>query len=530
MQSVLLIDLEGGYVKHATRRQRWLVVAVLCLAVFLVVVDNTIVNVALPTLSRDLHASNSSLQWIVDGYSLPFAALLLAGAGLSDRLGRKRVILIGLFGFAVFSLLASTSQNIETLLAGRAMMGISAAFIFPATLSIMTVVFDDRRERAKAFGVWGATTGIAIALGPIAGGFLITHFWYGSIFLVNVPLALVAIVAIALVVPESKSAGHHRLDVIGLLIGTAGLTALVVAIIQGPSWGWRSYAVVSMFVMAIGFLTWFTLHELRTTEPLMDVRIFANGEYSAGAGAIAINFFCLFGFIFLVTQYFQLVRGYSALSAGVHTLPFALVVMVATPLSAFAALRVGTRFVVSTGLLITAFAMGWVATLSAHAQYVGPVLASMVTLALGFSLVNAPSTAATMETLSPSQVGGGAAGNEITRELGGTLGVAVIGSVFSSVFGPAIHFALEPFRVHGLTAAQISVAQSSMWATRRTVAHFPPSLQSSVGRDATTAFMHGLHRASVVGAGVALLTAVVVFFYLPSLRGSNEPTPALEAR
>ena len=514
--------------KHATRRQRWLVVAVLCLAVFMVVVDNTIVNVALPTLSRDLHASNSSLQWIVDGYSLPFAALLLTGAGLSDRLGRKRVILIGLFGFAVFSLLASSAQNIQTLLAGRALMGVSAAFIFPATLSIMTVVFDDRRERAKAFGVWGATTGVAIALGPIAGGFLITHFWYGSIFLVNVPLALVAIAAIAFVVPESIGVGHSRFDVEGLIVGTLGLTALVVAIIQGPSWGWQSLPIISLFVAAVGFITWFTVIELRTQEPLMDVRIFTNVEYAAGSGAIAINFFCLFGFIFLVTQYFQLVRGYSALSAGVHTLPFAVVVMVATPLSAIAALRIGTRYVVSAGLVITAFAMGWVATLSADAVFVGPVLASMVTLALGFSLVNAPSTAATMETLSPAQVGGGAAGNEITRELGGTLGVAVIGSVFSSVFGPAIHATFEPFRAHGLTVAAIGVAQSSMWAARLTVAHFPAPLRPSIGAQTTTAFMHGLHRASFVGAGVALATAVVVFFYLPAQRRASEPVPVIE--
>jgi EmrB/QacA subfamily drug resistance transporter len=496
--------------------RRWLVLFVLCIAVFLVVVDNTIVNVALPTISRDLHASNSSLQWIVDGYSLPFAGLLLAGGALSDRWGRKRVMQWALVAFSLCSLLAAFSHNVTTLLTGRALMGASAAFIFPATLSTLTVVFEDRRERAKAFGYWGATTGIAIALGPIAGGALITHFFFGSIFLVNVPVALIGVMAIASVVPESTNPERHPLDLAGLALGTTGITALILAIIQGPSWGWRSSPTLVLFGAAVLLLSGFANYELNHKGPLMNVRIFTNRTYAASAGAMATNFFCLFGFIFLVTQYFQLVRGYSALSAGIHTLPFAFTVMVATPLGAVTALRLGQRSVVSLGLLVTAAALIWLSELPAGAAYLGPIVGSMIVLAIGFSLVNAPSVAATMDTLEPDQIGAGAAGNETTRELGGTMGVAIIGSVFASLFGPAIRRALSPLRGHGLSFHQLNVAQSSMQAAKMTIKHLPVSVQLRVAPKVTAAFMDGFHRGCLVAAGMAVVVAVVVFCYLPS--------------
>ena len=508
--------------------RRWLVLVVLCIAVFLIVVDNTIVNVALPSLSRDLRASDSSLQWIVDGYSLPFAAFLLAGGALSDRLGRKRIIMVGLVAFAVFSFMASSAHSVTSLVTARALMGASAALIFPATLSSVTVVFSDPTERAKAFGVWGATTGVAIALGPVAGGLLLDHFWYGSIFLVNVPLAIVGLFFIGVFVPESSSPARGRFDFAGLILGTLGVGALVLGIIQGPSWGWVTAKTLGLFAAAavIGWL--FVRWELGRDEPMMDVRIFASRVFSTGAGAIAVNFFCLFGFIFLFTQYFQLILGHSALSAGVHTTPFAAMIIVATPVAATAALRFGTRAIVTLGLVIIGFALMWMATLSAHAAYLGPVVGSMLTFALGFSLVNAPATAAVMATLSRNQVGSGAAGNETTRELGGTLGVAVIGSVFASSFGPDVRRSLEPLTSRGLTRAQIDAAQSSMQAARAVVAHLAPSAQARVGTDMTSAFMQGLHRGCLVGAGVAVVSGAVVFASLPARNAAHVSALALE--
>jgi EmrB/QacA subfamily drug resistance transporter len=505
--------------------RRWWVLGVLCVVVLIVVIDNTIVNVALPVLSKDLHASNSSLQWIVDAYSLPFAALLLAGGGLSDRLGRKRVMMTGLALFGIFSVMAAFSNSVATLLVARSLMGASAAFIFPATLSTVTITFEDLNERAKAFGVWGAAAGAAIAIGPVVGGALLVHFWYGSIFLINAPLVVIALVASALVVPESKSPSRRRVDFGGLVLGTTGVATLTLAIIEGPSWGWRSAATLSVFLIAALSLVSFILYEVRREGPLLDVRIFANRSFSAGAGAIAINYFCLLGFIFLITQYFQLIRGYSALSAGVHTLPFAAVVMVATPLSAVAALKFGARYVVSAGLLILAGALVWGDVVSAHAAYFGPVIGLMVILAFGFSLVNAPSTAALMSTLAPEQIGAGAAVNETTRELAGTMGVAVIGSVFSSLFGPAVRRALYPYLSHGLSSAQLRVAVSSTHAAQLTVAHFPLALQPRLNAQVTNAFMDGLHRGCLVGAVVAVAAAALVLTRLPQTRPMKEAAP-----
>jgi hypothetical protein len=269
----------------------------------------------------------------------------------------------------------------------------------------------------------------------------------------------------------------------------------------------------------------FVLYELRREGPLLDVRIFSNRSFSAGAGAVAINYFCLLGFIFLITQYFQLIRGYSALSAGVHTLPFAAVVMVATPLSAVAALKVGARYVVSTGLVIVALALTWGGFVQANAAYFGPIIGLMIALAFGFSLVNAPSTASLMSTLAPEQIGAGAAVNETTRELAGTMGVAVIGSVFSSIFGPGVARALRPYLSHGLSSAQLRVAVSSTHAAQLTVAHFPLALQPALNAQVTSAFMNGLHRGCLVGAVVAVVAAILVLTRLPQARETKELAP-----
>ncbi len=508
----------------ATSDRRWLVLSVMCLSVFLVVVDNTIVNVALPSISRDLGASNSALQWIVDGYSLPFAGLLLAGGGLSDRFGRKRVMLIGLALFGLFSLLAAESHSTAALITTRALMGAAAAFVFPATLSILTVTFTDASERAKAFGVWGATSGLAVAFGPLVGGALITHFWFGSIFLVNAPIVVLAMVACVMFVPESRNPVRRAPDLGGLFLGTAGVTTLVLAIIEGPSWGWLSATTLLVFGVSAALLIAFTLYELRRTGPLLDVRVFRFPAFSAGAGAIALAFFGLFGFIFLVTQYFQLVRGYSALSAGVHTLPFAITSFIVTPLGALAALRVGTRNVVSSGLVLMGVALVWMAVQGSQAAYFGPVVLSMIVLAFGFSLVTAPSTAAVMSSLSPEQIGAGAAVNNTTRELGGTLGVAIVGSVFSSRFAPAVAAALRPLH---LPSGVVSTAQSSMQAASATVHALPSSAARLVGPHINEAFMSSFHRGCFVAAAVVALLATLTWRYLPGRSNATETTSVL---
>jgi EmrB/QacA subfamily drug resistance transporter len=495
-----------------SKNQRWWVLAILSLSVFLVVVDNTIVNVALPTFSKHLHASNTSLQWIVDGYSLPFAGLLLAGGGLSDRLGRRRVMQFGLIGFGLFSAFAAWSTSTGELLSARALMGVAAAFIFPPSLSILTVTFEDPSERAKAFGIWGAVSGMAIAFGPLVGGALLNHFWYGSIFLVNIPIVLVTLLGGWLIVPESKSPLRRKVDAGGLVLGTTGITALVLAIIEGPTWGWLSARTLTLFAASFVLLLAFCLFELRRSHPLLDVRVFKNRAFSSGAGAVAIAFFCLFGFIFLVTQYFQLIRGYSALSAGVHTLPFAITTAIISPLGAFFALRIGARAVVAGGLAIMGLALWWQGTQSISTAYFGPIILSMIALAFGFSLINAPSTAAVMGSLSPEQIGAGAAVNNTTRELGGTMGVAIVGSVFTSVFGPQI---VDAFRHVPLSPAQLGVAKSSTQAALGTVHALPVSLHTSLSHAVGQAFMTGYHRGCFAAAIVAGLAAVTILISFP---------------
>lgn len=497
--------------------RRWRILAVLCLSVFLVVVDNTIVNVALPSFSRDLHSSTSGLQWIVDGYSLPFAALLLAGGAVADRLGRKPVMQVALVGFTATSIWAAMATSTTSLIAARASMGVMAAFVFPATLAILTTVFVDPKERATAIGIWGATSGASVAVGPIAGGALLEHFWYGSVFLVNLPIALVTLVAGALVVPNSRAYTGARFDHRGLWTAVAGLTALVLTIIEGPTWGWGSAKTLTGFAVAAAVLVLWSMLELRVPAPMLDVRVFANRRFSAGAIAVAVAFCCLFGFIFLITEYFQLVRGYSSLSAGVHTLPFAICTAAMTPVGAVLALRFGARFVVSGGLLAFAVGLGVCATMPSTASYWAVIVPSMVAMATGLGFVTAPSTEAVMGSLHPDQVGAGAAVSNTTRELGGTLGVAVLGSVFASSFAPAAISALER---SGVSAAVARASSSSVAASLTVASHLHDG--SAAIHGTVAGFTSGLHAACATAVGIAVGGAIVVVVLL---RGSASTQP-----
>jgi DHA2 family multidrug resistance protein-like MFS transporter len=493
--------------------RQWLVLAVLCLSVFMVVVDNTIVNVGLPTISRTLGSSITGLQWIVDAYSLAFAGLLLAGGGIGDRLGRRRVMEAGLVAFATFSVLAAWSSSTGSLIASRALMGVAAAFVFPASLAVLTDVFRDPAQRQKALGVWGATSGAAVAFGPVTGGALLQHFWFGSIFCVNVPIAAVALAGTRLLIPRSAPTEHRRFDTRGTLASTAGVSLLTLAIIEGPQWGWAAGGTLACFVLAVLLLAGFAVAELRTDPPLLDVRVFALPRFSAGAASIAVVFFCLFGFIFLITQYLQFVKGYSTLAAGVRTLPFAAVAAVCTPLGALAALRVGKRAVVGTGLAVMAGGLVLAGLTSRPSTaYFGPILASMVLISLGLSLVTAPSTEAVMGTLARDQVGAGAAVNNTTRELGGTLGVAVLGSVFASAYSPGV---LSSFGRYPIPAAAMGAAHRSLAGALEVANRAPALVRPALRADAFAAFGSGLKLACLVAAAVAAAGALAASALLP---------------
>ena len=493
--------------------RRWAILPVLCLSVFLVVVDNTIVNVALPTLSGDLGATTSQLQWIVDAYSLVFAGLLLAAGSLGDRVGRKGTMQVGLALFGATSVAASLASDAEQLIAARAVMGIGAALVFPATLAILTNVFTDPTERAKAIGVWAGVTGLAVALGPLSGGWLLAHFHWGSIFLVNVPIVVVALVAGRALLPTSKDERAGRFDPVGVLLSIGAIGLLVWTVIEAPVMGWTSAATVGGFVGAAALLVGFVTWERRRPDPMLDVGVFADARFSAASGAVALAFFGLFGFIFLVTQYFQVVRGYDTLSAGVHTLPFAVTAGIVAPVSARLALRYGTKRVVGSGLFAMSAGFLVASTFAADTPYWTGVVPSMVLMAGGLGLVSAPATEAIMGSLPPSKAGVGSAVNDTTREIGGTLGVAVVGSVFSSLYGPRVATSLTGL---GVPDVGVDAARESVVAAVEVARRAPAGLRPAILDAASDAFLHGMSAGCRVTALATFVGGVVAFVALPA--------------
>ena len=502
--------LDGATPAHP---QRWLILPVLCLSLFLVVMDNTIVNVALPTLSRELSASTSELQWIVDAYSLVFAGLLLAFGSFGDRYGRKGALQTGLVLFALTSVVASFASSAPQLIAARAAMGVGAALVFPATLAILTNVFTDPVERTKAIGAWSAVSGLAVALGPLTGGWLLEHYSWGSIFLINVPVVAVALVSGYFLIPKTRDPDAGRLDVNGLLLSIAAILLLVYTIIEAPKHGWTNPLTLAGFAVSAALIMAFVFWELRREHPMLDVRVFRNARFSAASMAVACAFFSLFGFIFLITQYFQVVRGYSTLSAGLHTLPFAIAAGVAAPLAAQLALRIGTKLVVAGGLTLMTAGFLWTSTLEVNTPYWGPVLLQMVCLGAGLTLTMAPATEAILGSLPKEKAGVGSAVNDTTRELGGTIGVAVVGSVFASLYAPEIARRLQglPIPETAISAAKQSAAVAAEVAKRA-----PAEGRAIVLDAARNSFMHGFSTSVLVAAGSTAIAAVGALLFLPA--------------
>ena len=506
-------------------RRRWAILGVLSLSVFLAVVDNTIVNVALPTMSEKLHASTSQLQWIVDAYSLVFAGLLLVGGSLGDRYGRKGALQLGVGAFALFSVFAGVSGSTHVLIAARALMGMAAAFIFPATLAILTNTFSDAKERAAAIGVWTGVVGLAVALGPLTGGALLQHFWWGSIFFVNVPVAAVAMALGMWLIPTTRDPAAPRLDFLGFALSIVGIVAVVYTTIEAPGRGWSNPATVGGYVVGVGILALFAVWERRTAQPMLDVNLFRNIRFSAASFSITVSFFALFGFIFLITQYFQLVRGYDTLSAGVHTLPFAIATGAVAPAAPALAARLGTKIVVPLGLALMGFGFFVASTLGVDTPYFGPVLVSMCLIAVGLGLVAAPSTDAILAVLPPAKAGVGSAVNDVTRELGGAFGVAVVGAVFSSVYGPHLVQRLSGL---GLPAPALAAARESAAAALGVASLAPEPARQAIIDAARLSFVDGFGRGSLVCSGVVFAGAVFAFLVLPTRLPSRVLPPAME--
>jgi EmrB/QacA subfamily drug resistance transporter len=551
--------------QETIQKRRWGILGVLVLCLLVVILDNTILNVALKTIQSDLDASQSEMQWAVDSYALVFAGLLITWGVLGDRLGRKRILLLGMFLFGAMSAVCSFSGSSGQLIAFRALMGIGAAAVQPQTLSIIQNVFEPR-ERAKAIGIWAGASGMAIALGPITGGLLLKYFWWGSIFLVNVPIVAAAIVGIVILVPESKDPSPGRLDPFGVLLSVVALVVLVYGVIEGGNTNdWFAWNTLGAIVLGVALLGVFVWTQARSSHPTIDVSLFKNRHFSAGAFAIAMTFFALQGSTFYLAYYLQAIRGYSPLLAGTALVAVAVAVMTSAPLSTKLSARFGQRVVTGAGLMIFGLALGSYALVT-QAVPIWVIEVVLVGFGLGMGLTMSPATAAIMSAVPREKSGAGSAVNNTVRQVAGALGVAILGSIVAVVFrhhlgadtpaqvagrldqpagvvsqlpveqrvsplvsedtsqsiGNALNFAGQAQGALRSRATSVRSVQAAQYAARARVelTGFVASSKSS--------FMSAMHLTSLFAGLAAILGGLVAFRFMPGRQrddGAHLPAP-----
>jgi EmrB/QacA subfamily drug resistance transporter len=467
---------------------------VLCVTLLLISLDNTVLNVAMPSIARSLHASSSELQWMVDAYAVAFAGLLLSLGALGDHLGRKWVFMAGLVIFGGGSAFAAWSKSPDVLTTARAVMGVGAAALMPCTLSILTNVFTTERDRARAIGIWSATTGIGVALGPILGGILLAHFWWGSVFLINLPIAVAGLVGTALFVPNSKNMRAARPDPIGAGVSILGLSLLLWGIIEAPSRGWSSPLILGSLAVGIAMLAAFVVWEHRTDHPMLPLRFFSNRRYSVAISSLALVLFALLGMFFLMTQYLQFDLGYSPLEAGVRIAPVALALLLIAPLSVLVAHTIGTKYVVCTGLCLVALAFGLLSRTTVYGTYRDSLVAFII-VGVGVALAL------------------GSATSDTAMQVGGALGVGVLGTAlnlrYEHLMTRAVHGESVPLSVQKLIEGSLGAAID--------VAHRAPTkLGAELAAVARRSFVSGMDEALIIACFVAGFAALLVAVLLPN--------------
>ena len=499
--------------------RRWQALIVLAMSLLIVSVDNTILNVALPTIRTELDASSSQLQWIVDSYLLVFAVLLLIAGTLGDRFGRKKALTVGLLIFGAGSVLAAISSSSTELIASRALMGVGAAAIMPTTLSILTNIFPED-ERPKAIAIWAAVAGMGIAIGPISGGWLLENFAWSSIFLVNIPIVIGGLIAGAILIPESRDPEPKGLDFPGAGLSIAGLTAMVWGLIEASERGWMNPTILASFVIGAAILALFVAWERRTDHPMLDVSVFRNKRFSAASVAVAFVFFALMGVVYFLTTYLQSVMGYTALEAGIRMLPVAGGLIAATKLSVEATKRLGTKVVVAAGLGTVGSALYVLGTCGVDTGY-GRVALALSMMGVGMSLAMSPATESIMGSLPKAKAGIGSAMNDVVREVGGTLGVAVLGSVLASSYGNGMDGAVD-----GLPHDTAEAAGDSVGGAHEIAAQMGGEAGARLSALANESFVDAMTTTATLAAGVALAGALIAVAFLPSRARTRAPVPA----
>jgi EmrB/QacA subfamily drug resistance transporter len=492
-------------------RRRWYILAVLTVSLLVVVLDNTILNVALKTIAdpeQGLGATQSQLEWAINSYTLVFAGLLFTFGVLGDRAGRKRVLVGGLAVFGVASLLSAYAQTPDQLIWARALMGLGGAAVMPQTLSIITNVFEPQ-ERARAIGIWAGAVGLAVAIGPVTGGLLLSRFWWGSVFFINVPVIIAGIALIALLVPESRNPRPGRFDPLGVLLSIVGLVALAYGIIHGGDTGdWLTPGVLAPIAGGAAVLALFAWHEARTDHPAFDVRLFRDPRLSAAVAAIALCFFAATGVFFFGNFYMQSVRGLTALQSGLMVLPFAAAQLIFSPRSAAMVRRFGAKAVCTSGLLLVSAALFSYRFVGEHTPLWIMCVVFFVQGA-GMANVMPPATESVMSALPREKAGAGSALNNTARQVAVALGVAVLGSVVASVYRGDL-----ADRLAALPAGVREAAGQSIEGAHAVAERLGPAGEGLIG-PANAAFVHGMHAASVAAAVIAFLAAMVVLRWMP---------------
>jgi EmrB/QacA subfamily drug resistance transporter len=510
---------EGAWSKTRLDR-RWIALVALCLSVVIINVDNTILNVALPTLVRTLHATSSQLQWIIDSYAMALAGMLLVGGSLGDRFGRKRLFVLGLALFLAGSIGAAFSGSVALLIAFRAVMGVGAALTMPSTLSIINDTFRSPQERARAISAWAGSSGLGLAIGPVAGGLLLSRFWWGSVFLVNVPIVVVAVGGALLLVRDSRNVAADRPDPGGSALSMAGLGLLLWAIIEAPTEGWGSPIVVSVGLASIATLGAFVWWEARSDHPMLKLAFFRDRRFAIAAAAECLGLFALFGGLFVQTQFLQFKLGYSPLQAGLRIVPIAAAVVVSSPLAVIAVKFAGSKVTATVGLAAIAGGLWQAGAASTAGATYGDVLPGMLIVGIGAGLLLSTATNSLVGSLPQEEAGVGSAANGVSIQVGGALGVAVIGSVLATRYQDQMGTMVTAQNLPAAIGHQIT---GSLGGALGIADSIGGTAGAMLADSAKAAFMSGTRTSLAVGACTALAGALLTIWLLPSGRTRQEP-------
>jgi EmrB/QacA subfamily drug resistance transporter len=501
-----------------SRRSPWLTLLVLCSTLLVVNLDSTVLNVALPTLVRDLNATSSDLQWIVDAYALVFGGLLLVAGSLGDRIGRKRTFVAGLAAFAAGSAWAAFAGSVGMLIAARASMGIGAALMMPSTLAIIADVFPDGAQRQRAIGVWAGTSGVGFALGPIIGGLLLAHYWWGSIFLINVPIAIAALFSAVLLVPDSKNPAARRPDVVGALLSIAGIGLVLWAIIEAPANGWSSLRVAAPGAAGLALMAGFAAWERSSSHPMLNLRFFRARSFSCAVSSMGLVAFGLIGSLFALTQFLQFNLGYSALDAGVRMLPIAAAVAVVSPMSALLVRIAGHKLITAGGMLVIGAGLLQASQASVDSGYLG-ILPGLIMAGIGAGLAMPSVSGSVISSVPRAETGVGSATNGTFMQIGGAMGVAVVGSLLSSRYQSRMSDALAQYHVPAGIQHTILDSVGSALAVAERIGGV---LGHLLTHEARSAFISGSDLGMVVAAAVAFFGCFIALVALPSRPPSTE--------